>query len=135
MNPASPLFAILSVATTVVTIGGGTVVLLKFWPEIRMLRATAKKTDVDAAVAEDRAEDEHWTAIVKTQTEAIVEPLRREVEGLRAEVSTLRTEVELVRTRYWRAIAHIRALATWIHRHSPEPVGLPTPPAEIANDI
>ena len=135
MSPASPLFAILTVASTVVTIGGGLLVWVKIGPEIRKLRAEAKRVDVDAAVAEDRAEDEHWAAIVRAQTEAVVQPLRQEVTDLRTEVASLRTEVELVRTRYWRAISHIRSLMTWIHRHHTDPAGLPTAAAEIAPDI
>lgn len=135
MNPDSALFAALSMAGGVVTVAGGVVVWVKLAPEIRKLRSEARKTDVDAAVAEDRAEDEHWAAIVRAQTEAVVQPLRQEVDGLRAEVSSLRTEVELVRTRYWRAINHVRALLSWIHRHHPDPTGLPSAPVEIANDI
>lgn len=135
MNPASPLFAVLSVGASVVTIGGGLIVWFKLRPEIRLLRANAKKADVDAAVAEDAADDAHWTAIIKAQTEAVVQPLRLEVTDLRAEVASLRTEVELVRTRYWRAIAHIRALMTWISRNHPDSTGLPLPAAEITNDI
>lgn len=135
MNPASPLFAVLSVGASVVTIGGGLIVWFKLRPEIRLLRSNAKKVDVDAAVAEETADDAHWKAIIAAQTEALVQPLRNEVTELRTEVASLRTEVELVRTRYWRAIAHIRALMTWINRHQPEAVGLPAPSAEIVNDI
>ena len=135
MNPASPLFAILSISASVVTIAGGLIVWVKIGPEIRGMLAQARKTDVDAAIAEDAADDAHWKAIIAAQTEALVQPLRNEVTELRTEVASLRTEVELVRTRYWRAIAHIRALMTWISRHQPDAVGLPAPSAEIVNDI
>lgn len=135
MNPASPLFAVLSVGASIVTIGGTVFAWFKIRPEIQRLRAETRKVDVDAAVAEDRAEDEHWAAIVRAQTEAVVQPLRQEVIDLRTEVASLRTEVELVRTRYWRAITHVRALLTWIHRHHDQPTGLPVAPTEIAADI
>jgi len=142
VNPASPVFAVLSVAGSVMTIGGGLIAWFKLRPEIQRMRAEARRVDVDAAVAEDRAEDEHTAALtaryrelIAEQTEALVEPLRQEVTSLRAEVASLRTEVELVRTRYWRAIAHIRALVTWIHRHHSDPAGLPVAAAEIVNDI
>lgn len=142
MNPAGPLFAVLSVGGAVVTIAGGLIAWVKLGPEIRKLRAEAHRSDVEAAVAEDRAEDDHTAALtaryrelIAEQTEALVQPLRDEVTTLRVEVAKLRSEVELARTRYWRAIAHIRALLAWIHRHHPEPAGLPTAPGEIADDI
>jgi HAMP domain-containing protein len=142
MNPASPLFAVLSVGASVVTIGGGVFAWFKIRPEIRKLSAEARKVDVEAAVAEDKAEDEHtaavtarWRELVAAQTEEIVQPLRAEVGALRGEVATLRAEVEAVRTRYWRAITHVRALLAWIHRHHAQPDGLPLPPVEIAADI
>lgn len=135
MNPASPLFAVLSIGGSIVTIAGGLIVWIKVGPEIRKLSADARKVDVDAAVAEDAADDAHWKAIIAAQTEALVQPLREEVVQLRGDVASLRSEVELVRTRYWRAIAHIRGLLTWIHRTHPDSPGLPIPPAEIAADI
>lgn len=142
MNPASPLFAVLSVGGGIVTIAGGLLAWFKLGPEIRKLRSEARRSDVEAAVAEDKAEDDHTAALtaryrelIAEQTEALVQPLRAEVTTLRTEVASLRTEVELVRTRYWRAIAHVRALLGWIHRHHPDPTGLPAAPVEIANDI
>lgn len=121
---------------------GGMAALLVVRHQIRKLRSEAHHLDVEAAVAEDRAEDDHTAALtaryremIAEQTEALVKPLRTEVEVLRAEVSSLRTEVELVRTRYWRAISHIRSLMTWIHRHHTDPDSLPSAPAEISADI
>jgi hypothetical protein len=142
MNPASPLFAVLSVGASVVTIGGGVFAWFKIRPEIRKLRAEARKVDVEAAVAEDKAEDEHtaavtarWRELVAAQTEEIVQPLRNEVTALRGEVATLRVEVESLRTRYWRAISHIRAVLAWVHHRHDSPADLPIPPVEIAADI
>lgn len=132
------LFAILGSAGFL----GGIGVLLRIRHEIRKLRAEAHHLDVEAAVTEDRAEDEHtaaltarWRELVAAQTEEIVQPLRTEVATLRGEVATLRAEVEAVRTRYWRAITHVRALMAWIHRHHEQPHDLPAPPVEIAADI
>lgn len=136
MNPASPLFAVLSVGASIVTIGGGLIVWFKLRPEIRLLRANAKKADVDAAVAEDAADDAHWAAIVKTQTEAIVQPLRQEVERQGAEIVELRKEVREIRMTYRSALAYIRTLLAWIGRqHHGYPSDLPGAPAEIAADI
>lgn len=135
MNPASPLFAILSVATSVVTIGGSAVVLVKVWPEIRNLRAQAKKADVDAAVAEDAADDAHWKAIITAQTEALLDPLRGEVARQGAEIVELRKEVREIRRIYGTALAYIRVLLSWIRARHDDPADLPAPPADIAADI
>lgn len=133
MSPTSPVFAILSVIGFLITASGGLVVWFRLRPDIKKLRAETRRVDLDAALAGDKAEDEHWEAIVRTQVDVIVTPLRQEVTELRAEVSALRTEVETFRTRYWRAIAYIRTLLALHGRHSSEPA--PTAPSEIAADI
>lgn len=114
--------------------GLGTFILV--WPQIRKIRAETRKVDVDAALAVDSAEDAHWQSIVKTQAEAIVEPLRTEVAALRGEVAGLRTEIEALRTRYWRSIHYIRDLLAWIAKHLPNAdPGPPVIPADIAQDV
>lgn len=132
-GPLEAAFQVVSILGLLVTIVGGALAWTKLRPELLQLRAQVRKTDVDAAVAEDTAEDAHWQAIVKAQAEAIVAPLRTEVEELRAEVRTLREEVETHRTRYWRAITYIRVLHAWA-RH-PSASDIPAPPAELAVDI
>lgn len=136
MSPASPLFAVLSVATSVVTIGGGALVLVKVWPEIRKLRAEAKKTDVDAAIAEDAADDAHWKSIIATQTEALIQPLTARIEAQDARIEQLERKVDAVSRSYRSALTYIRTLLAWIGRHhNGYPDTLPGAPAEIAADI
>jgi len=119
-----------------VSLGGlsGVVALLLWRHQVRKLRAETHHTEIDAAIAEDRADDEHWREIVKTQTEALVQPLREELTRLRVEVDSLRSEVEATRTRYWRAIAYIRVLLTITQRRNPND-DVPAPPSEIAADL
>jgi multidrug efflux pump subunit AcrA (membrane-fusion protein) len=149
VNPASPLFAILSVGGGIVTVAGGLLAWFKLGPEIRKLRSEARRSDVEAAVAEDKAEDDHTAALtaryrelIAEQTEAVVKPMREELDRVSAKAAALeqrvdrmQADIDALRTRYWRAIAHIRALLGWVHRHHPDPTGLPIAPVEIANDI
>lgn len=124
------------------SIFGGIAALLVAIPQIRKIRSEARKSDVDAAVAEDRADDEHWAAIIQTQAEAVVRPLREELDRVSAKAAALeqrldrmQADFDTLRTRYWRAISHIRSLMTWIHRHHTDPDSLPSAPAEISADI
>lgn len=111
--------------------------LVMLWPQIQKARADAGKARVDAAVAEDTAEDAHWQAIVTAQTEAVVKPLREEVERLSRKVTSLEERVEQISQRYRSAIGYVRILLAWIRRHhqTDHPMDLPVAPAEIAGDI
>lgn len=140
VSSPSVVFAITTIVSAVVAVLAVVIGLIKVWPEVRKFRAETKKVDIDAALATDKAEDEHWRDIVTAQTEALVKPLREEVAGGRAEISQLRTEVaqlrlevETFRTRYWRAIDHIRVLRGLLKRNSTD--ALPAAPSEIAADI
>jgi len=127
------IFQIISILGALVTVGGGLLAWLRLRPEIMQLRASARQTLVAAAVSEDAAEDAHWQAIIKAQTEAIVAPLREEVHQLRGEVRVLREEVETHRARYWRAVTYIRVLLAW--SRYPSSTDVPPPPPELAVDI
>jgi len=127
------VFQIVSVVGAVVTVGGGLLAWVRLRPEMEKLRADARKAMVDTVVSEDAAEDAHWQAIIKAQTEAIVAPLREEVHQLRGEVRVLREEVETHRARYWRAVTYIRVLLAW--SRYPSSTDVPPPPPELAVDI
>lgn len=123
---------------------GAIATLILLGPNIRKIRAEAGKARVDAAVAEDRAEDDHWRDIVTAQTEALVKPLRDEVERLGTELASLRRELHDVRDqrdqerhRYRSAIGYVRVLLAWIRNHNggTHPMDLPVPPSEIAGDV
>lgn len=116
----------------------GLVLLL---PKIRSMRATAdkeqaeaRKVETETTVLAGQIGTEAWETIVRTQAEALVEPLRAEVTNLRTEVAELRQTVETLRSRYWRTVAYIRVLMGHIRRHAPD-TEIPPAPAEIAADI
>lgn len=120
--------------------GGGIGALLQRRRQGRKLDADALAVEVSARAAEVASEDAHWQALLKTQAEELLEPLRSEVGALRAEVerlrqetSSLRVEVETHRGRYIRALSYIRVLLAWA-RH-PQTADIPQPPAELAVDI
>lgn len=139
----SPVFAITSVVSALVVLVGGITAVVKWRPEINSLRATAahaaaqaRQADATAEVARDARDDEHWSELVRTQTEVIVAPLREEVVVLRDKVTVLQDEVETLRTRYWRVVVYARALLRWIGKHFPEgPTDLPAPHGDIVADL
>ena len=134
--------ALLQNAFTVLgLLGGGTGIaaLVYLWPTVQKLRAEAGKTRVDAAVAEDAAEDAHWSALVGAQKEALmalIQPLQEEVDRLGKKVTALEEQVERITHRYRSAVGYIRLLTAWIRQHhGSHPMDLPVPPSEIASDI
>jgi hypothetical protein len=105
-------------------------------PQIRKLRAETSKAVVEAAVAEDSAEDEHWNAIVRAQVDVLITPLQNEVTGLRNRVADLEGKFAALHLRYWRAIDHIRSTRRWVDTWHPD--AQPPPPSvpdEIADDL
>lgn len=117
------------------SIGGlGSWFLLR--PQIRKLRAETSKAVVEAAVAEESAEDEHWNAIVRAQVDVLITPLQSEVTGLRNRVADLEGKFAALNLRYWRAIDHIRSTRRWVDMWHPD--AQPPPPSvpeEIADDL
>lgn len=117
------------------SIGGlGSWFLLR--PQIRKLRAETSKAVVEAAVAEETAEDEHWNAIVRAQVDVLITPLQNEVTGLRNRVADLEGKFAALHLRYWRAIDHIRSTRRWVDTWHPD--SQPPPPSvpdEIADDL
>jgi len=105
-------------------------------PQIRKLRAETSKAVVEAAVAEESAEDEHWNAIVRAQVDVLITPLQNEVTGLRNRVADLEGKFAALHLRYWRAIDHIRSTRRWVDTWHPD--AQPPPPSvpeEIADDL
>jgi len=116
--------------------GGVTAIaaLVYLWPTIQKMRAEAGKARVDAAVAVDAADDAHWQAIVTTQTEALIKPLREEIERQGRKLVALEEDLAQVTHKHRSAIAYIRTvLAAW--RRQMPTVDPPAPPAELAADI
>ncbi len=105
-------------------------------PQIRKLRAETSKAVVEAAVAEESAEDVHWNAIVRAQVDVLITPLQNEVTGLRNRVADLEGKFAALHLRYWRAIDHIRSTRRWVDTWHPD--AQPPPPSvpeEIADDL
>lgn len=112
--------------------GGGLGAFFLLRPQIRKLRAETNKSRIDAAVAEDSAEDEH----LKTVVEFVVGPLKREVTELRTEVASLREEVRTVRKKYYKLLDWARDVRTWARVWPAEDrPPLPTLPTEVLDDI
>lgn len=87
-------------------------------------------------VTEDDAIASRWEKMIDAQTKSLVQPLRDRLTEVEAAVRSLEAELTAQRTKYWRAIAFIRSLLTWIRVHTQnvhDPV--PIPPEEIAGDI
>ena len=132
-----------TILSVVGALGGVTtlVTLVTLGPTIRRARADARRADIDATIAEDAGEIAHWRAMLQTQVELVVQPLREEVARLRVEVeaaradaAAARADVTQHRTRYWRAVTYIRALLGLLATHAPHAT-VPPPPAEISADI
>ena len=125
---------VLAVLTLVGAGGFGSWFLLR--PQIKKYRADTAKAIVEAAVAEDSAEDEHWNAIVRAQVDVLITPLQNEVTGLRNRVADLEGKFAALHLRYWRAIDHIRSTRRWVDTWHPD--AQPPPPSvpeEIADDL
>lgn len=75
-------------------------------------------------------------ALVETQFNYLVKPLKDELEEVRATVETLKKEIKTTKDKYALAIAHIVLLYTWIKQHLPDGEKVPPPPpASLAEDI
>lgn len=94
-------------------------------PQIRKLRAEARKLDIDA-------DDAHLRTIV----DAVVDPLKERVDQLNSEVKELRTELRGVSRLYRAAQRWIRAVLDWQVRHHPDiDPPMPDVPPEIHDDL
>lgn len=122
----------------------GLVTVATLYWTIKKMRAEAGKITVDAAIAEDTAEDAHWRIMIETQTSALIQPLALEVarQGdeiaqLRKELAEVREERDTERSRYRSAMGYIRVLYTWVLKNAggTHPMDLPTPPSEIDPDF
>lgn len=101
-------------------------------PQIRKYRAETNKAIVDAAVAEESAEDEH----LKTVVQFLVDPLKRRVDDLETEVGQLREEVRTVRKKYYKLVDWARDVMTWARVWPVEGrPPMPTVPAEVLDDL
>lgn len=137
-----------AVAGTIVTIVTLRAQQRRATAEAARAEAEALRALVDVGAAEDETLATRWRALLEAQVEVVVQPMREELARLRGEVeaarrdaAAARTEVEAMRdevtrhrARYWRTIEYIRVLLTLLTQHGPG-VTVPSPPAEIADDI
>ncbi|WP_345750132.1 hypothetical protein [Microbacterium rhizophilus] len=125
------------VLAVIALLGGGTIV------QLLNIRHSRRLADRGQDVTEDDALVKRWEALVRTQTEALIQPLQAQIDGLKSELdqvkrdlTTARNEASEERSRYWRAVGYIRVLRTLIDRNiDPADVTIPAPPVDIANDI
>lgn len=99
-------------------------------------RTDRRKSVGEMEVSKNDAISAQWQAIVKTQTESLVAPLRESIREMEEEMDGLKGELHDSRAKYWRAVTYIRKLQTYIIRHLPEGQAKPPePPVEIVGDI
>lgn len=124
---------LMSMITTVALIG----------PNIRKIRAEAKKTEADAKVVADGSSSTIWQQMIEEQRESLLEPIKEELARVRQQQAELlsvnerlRNENETMKHKYGKAIIHIRSLNSWIARHIPAGVEPPPKmPLELAKDF
>lgn len=127
MNGWEIAFGILGVASV-----GGVASWFYIRPQIRKYRAETNKAIVDAAVAEETAEDAH----LKTVVEFLVDPLKRRVDDLENEVGQLREEIRTVRKKYYRLVDWARDVITWARLWPVEGrPPMPSVPSEVLDDL
>jgi hypothetical protein len=103
---------------------------------IAKARADRKNGVAAAETAEDDSVSERWRKIIEAQTESLVGPLQKRLSEVETKVQTLEQELIETRAKYWKAVKYIRTLLTWIARNGPQTdTELPTPPAEVVEDI
>jgi hypothetical protein len=118
------------IAIAALLIGGGGVAS---WYRIRVDKALGVASQ---EVNEDDALVGRWERIIKAQTESLVQPLQTRLKEVEDKVQKLELELTVTKTKYWRAIAHIRSLISWIKHHASHvEAPTPTPPMEIIEDI
>lgn len=135
MNELATLIA--SITGVLGILGGGTIM------QLVNLRHTRRQDDAKQAVSEDDALAKRWEAIVRTQTEALIEPLQKQitdlgqkVEHLESQLDAARREASAERSKYWKAIGYARTLRALIDRFlDPTSVTVPEAPADIIKDI
>lgn len=122
---------------------GGIATLLLIWPRLRKMRADTKKVDIDAALAQDAAQDAAWRSIIEVQTAALLGPMRDELKRQGEHIKTqdgriteLEVQLTAARAKYWVAIRWIRAALLWAHRwHPNSKPEVPALPVEIQADV
>lgn len=82
---------------------------LKWRHELRRMTVDTEHAVVQTAIAVESADDEHWKALIETQTTALIAPLRDEVARLVRRVEELDSQVSKIRRRYNLALDVIRA--------------------------
>lgn len=130
------------------TLIAGLIAWRKYGPEIRHLSADTRRTVAEAVAIEESAEDAHWQALIKTQTESLLQPLAAEVARLTqksaeqdAKISELETVVKSIQRRYRLTLDALRAYIRYglaLVALLPADVPSPPPPAipnEIADDM
>lgn len=134
---------------------GATAMLIKARADARAIRAGADQTVVQTALSEGAADDEHWKAIIATQTEVtkvLLEPLTkkvvdqdakiaaqdRKIDAQDRKIDALEVEVRSVRRRYRDAREALLEFVRYTARlvHLLQEAGIPAPPPPtIPTDI
>lgn len=120
---------ILIAAMTAIGGGSGVAAIIK--------ARSDSKQGVDAhELAEDDALQERWQKLAEAQLKLLLEPLQLQLTDLTAKVAKLELEITETRTKYWKAIAYVRTLNSWIAKHVTDPdLVPPAPPADLVGDI
>jgi hypothetical protein len=115
---------------------GGAAALITVGPNVLKIRAEARKAHGEVEIAVAEHEDTHLLDIIRTQTEALVNPLTQRVKDLDARVKDLETALAASQRLSQTAIGFIRTLLAWINKHLldvTEPV--PPVPAELLKEL
>ncbi len=131
-----------AIGTLAVALIGAVIAIAKLLPEIRQMRATTHRSNVDAAVARDEREDEHLALVIRTQAEFMLAPLKDDLVDLRSRVRELEAQVQSMRVKYKSALSvirthvrHVVALAGILNDHSIQYPAPPSIPNDIADDL
>jgi len=121
----------LAIALLSLFVGSGGVVAY------RRLSHDKKMGIAQQELTEDDAVVKRYEALIRSQTESLLEPMMERISTLESRVQSLETELATSRRKYWSAISYIRTLVNWIARHidDVEQTQVPSPPATLAEDI
>jgi hypothetical protein len=126
--------AVISIVTTLITggLGAGGFVAWRRLNHDKKIGVAAQE------VVEEDSEAARWRSIIETQTNSLLEPMRRQLAEHATKIQQLEQELATSKRKYWLAIAYIRQLLAWLNRHLPddmEDTVVPEAHALLADDI
>lgn len=132
-NNTGPIAAILGGVAAIITAVGG----LAAW------RRSHRDHVARVPATEDKSHDEQseaWRAIIMTQTEALITPLREEIGRQGEKIEALQEQLNTSTVKYGYAISYIRTLLSWIHVHisthtDKEVLSVPDPHQVLQDDL